>query len=307
MSGFKRAVRSKVWLKIGLSGPSGSGKTYGALRLARGLAGPDGLIAFADTENRSSQLYSDVTAFDVMDIAGPFEPKKLVAAIKDAVENGYKVFICDSQTHFWKWVLSTKEKLDLDPRSNSFTNWGKVKPFYQEMLDEILQAPIHIIACIRAKDEYVLEVKNGKTAPTKMGMGAIAEPGAEYEYTVVFDIGMGHHASASKDRTGLFNGETNMITEDHGKRLNEWLGTGAEMKPIEKPKPTAKEMITAWELPMPELDGLKKACRDKGSVLSDAMTEAIAELWAEGKPFTTVEFTEWLDAKPVPQTTEAAA
>lgn len=241
MSNFKRAVRSKVWLKIGIMGPSGSGKTYSSLLLAKGLAGTDGKIAALDTENGSLSLYADLAEVDVMDLPPPFEPKKAIAAINEAVEAGYRVLVIDSQTHFWKWILEYKENLDRQG-GNSFTNWGKAKPFYESFKAAILQSPIHIICCMRAKDEYVLEKNDrGKDSPKKVGMGAIAEPGAEYEYTTVFEVGMDHSATASKDRTSMFDGEFFKITPATGQRFLDWLDAGhGEMKaaaPDPEPEP----------------------------------------------------------------------
>lgn len=226
MSGFKRAVRSKVWLKVGLMGPSGSGKTYSALKLAKGLA-EGGKIAAIDTENGSLSLYADMVEVDVLDIAHPFEPKKAIAAIKEATEAGYRVLIVDSMTHFWKWILEYKESLDRSGGSQ-YTNWGKAKPFFEQLKDALNQCPMHVICCMRAKDEYAIEKNDrGKDVPKKLGMGAIMEPGAEYEYTLVFDIGMDHNATASKDRTSLFDGEFHKISEATGGRLLEWLAGGA--------------------------------------------------------------------------------
>ncbi|MBF0186198.1 MAG: ATP-binding protein, partial [Magnetococcales bacterium] len=39
-------------------GGSSSGKTYSALRLARGLVGPQGKIGVIDTENRRALFYA---------------------------------------------------------------------------------------------------------------------------------------------------------------------------------------------------------------------------------------------------------
>lgn len=231
---FQRASRKSVFLKIGIMGPSGSGKTMSAIRLACGLdaairaeTGKPGGVALIDSENGSASLYADSGEFDVMDVPPPFDPKKAIAAINAAVANGYNVLIIDSGTHYWKRILEIKEELDKQG-GNSFTNWGKVRPIYDELKDKILQSPIHIIVCLRAKDEYVLEENNrGKSQPRKVGMGAISEPGSEYEYTVVFSVGMNHKAETSKDRTKMFTNEIFLIDETTGKRFFDWLGSAS--------------------------------------------------------------------------------
>jgi hypothetical protein len=62
----------------------------------------------------------------------------------------------------------------------------------------------------------------------------------EYEFTVMLDIDMQHIASASKDRTGLFDGRYFKITTETGKTLLAWLDSGIEApKPEAKPEPEA--------------------------------------------------------------------
>lgn len=226
---FKRATRKKVFLKIGIMGPSGSGKTYSALLLAKGLA-DGGKIAAIDTENGSLSLYSHLAEVDVLTMQAPFEPKRAIEAINYAASNGYTVIVIDSMTHYWKWLLEYKESMDKQG-GNSFTNWAKVKPYFDALKTAMLQSNIHIVCCMRSKDEYVIEKnERGKDAPRKVGMGAINEPGAEYEYTTVFEIGMDHNATASKDRTTLFDGEFAKITAATGKRFLEWLNGGIEVQ-----------------------------------------------------------------------------
>lgn len=223
---FTKAERKKVYLKIGMMGPSGSGKTYSAILLAKGLA-KTGKIAVIDTENGSASLYAHLTGFDVCNIEPPFNPKKCIEAIDNAVAAGYAVVVIDSTSHFWKDILARKEALDR-AGGNSFVNWGKVKPMYELLKDKQSQSPIHLIACMRAKDEYVIEsTSSGKQAPKKVGMGAINEPGAEYEYTTVFDLGMDHFAQASKDRTSMFDDEVFKIDAKTGERFLEWLNGGS--------------------------------------------------------------------------------
>src|SRR5437773_10553727 len=53
------AERAGAHLLIQLFGPPRSGKTYTALRIARGMVGPQGRIAVLDTESGRARLYSD--------------------------------------------------------------------------------------------------------------------------------------------------------------------------------------------------------------------------------------------------------
>ena len=227
---FKPATRQAVKLKLGLMGPSGSGKTFSADRLAAGLC-PGGKIAFLDTENGSGSLYADRFAFDVMDMHQPFTVAKFMAAIDEAVKAGYDVLIIDSISAEWQELLSEKEMLDARG-GNSFTNWGAITKKHEDFKKAFLQAPIHIIACMRSKQEYVLQTNDkGKQAPVKMGMGAVQREGFEYECSIVFDIDMQHNAKASKDRSSLFDDTLFLITEETGKTIREWLMKGGEPVP----------------------------------------------------------------------------
>lgn len=224
MSTFTKATRKKAKLKLGITGPSGSGKTYGALRLAHGLATK---VAFIDTENGSASLYSDRFAFDVLDIAPPFTHDKFIQAIHDAVAAGYEAVVIDSASHFWEGILEFKNKLDARG-GNSYTNWNEAGAKFKTILDAVLQSPIHVICCLRSKMDYVLETNDrGKQQPKKVGLAPIMRDGIEYEFTTVFDVDMGHQAKTSKDRTGLFLDAIFQITEDTGKRLLDWMESGA--------------------------------------------------------------------------------
>jgi single-strand DNA-binding protein len=81
----------------------------------------------------------------------------------------------------------------------------------QEFYDRLLRSPMHIIATMRAKTEYVIDEVVGdggrvKKVPRKIGMAPVQRDGIEYEFTACLDIDLeGHTATASKDRTRLFN------------------------------------------------------------------------------------------------------
>ena len=224
MTQFKKAERSRVFLKLGVTGASGSGKTFSALRLASGLA-DGGRIAMIDTENRSASLYADRFDFDVLDLEPPYDHDKFVSAINAAVGGGYAVVVLDSASHFWEGILEFKSKLDARG-GNSYTNWSKAGEHFKEIVNAVLQSQIHVIACLRSKMDYVIEQSDrGKATPRKVGLAPIMRDGVEYEFTTVFDIDMAHQAATSKDRTGLFGDKVFQITEDTGKQILSWLGS----------------------------------------------------------------------------------
>ena len=237
MSMFQKATRQQVPLKLGITGPSGSGKTTAALRCMRGLVGPEGHIAFCDTENGSASLYAHLTDFDVVNMNPPYQVAKFLAVIKAAEEGGYAGLIIDTGSAEWQELLAEKEAMDARG-GNSFANWGAITKKHEDFLKAVRNARIHIILCLRAKQEHVQDKDaSGKTTVRKVGMAAIQREGAEYELTTVFDIAMDHNAKASKDRTGLFEGRLEPVTENTGREIAAWLATGAAPLPEPNPAP----------------------------------------------------------------------
>lgn len=235
--GFQKAKREQVWLKVLLSGASGSGKSYSALKLATGIASQCGSgIAFIGTEGSRNKYYADEFDYDLLELEEPFECEKYIEAIDVAVKAGYKVLIIDSMTHEWKWLNDVHDKMP----GNSFTNWGKLKPRHHKFMDKVLNSPIHIIATARGKDDWVLEDKNGKQVPKKVGMGQQQDKDISYEYTVSLMIAQDTHvASADKDNTHLFDGKFEVLSEKDGVRLYEWANKGDVPTPKkETPKST---------------------------------------------------------------------
>lgn len=244
MSTFQKATRKKAKLKLAITGSSGSGKTYGALRLASGMSSR---VAYIDTENSSASLYSDRFAFDVLDIAPPFNHEKFVDAIKLAVSGGYEVVVIDSASHFWEGILAYKDALD-KRGGNSYTNWNEAGNKFKGILDAVLQSPIHIICCMRSKMDYVLETnEKGKQVPRKIGLAPIMRDNIEYEFTTVFDVTMDHNTKTSKDRTGLFGDAIFQITEDTGKQLLAWLDKGEDAPVPPKPVTWTPEQTAEYK------------------------------------------------------------
>jgi hypothetical protein len=222
---FVKATKKKVKLKLAITGPGGSGKTMSALRLAHGMGGK---VALIDTENESASLYSDRYGFDVNNIKPPFTNEKFIEALKEAVDGGYDTVIIDSASHIWEGILDFKSKMDARG-GNSYTNWNEAGKKFKDVLDAVLQSPVHVICCMRSKQEYVLETNDrGKQVPRKVGLAPIMRDGIEYEFTTVFDVDMNHNAKTSKDRTGLFSDNIFQINEETGKQLTAWMDAGAQ-------------------------------------------------------------------------------
>ena len=274
--GFQKAKREQVWLKVLLSGASGSGKSYSALKVATGIAKECGSgIAYIGTEGSRNKYYADEFDYDLLELEEPFECEKYIEAIDAAVEAGYKVLIIDSMTHEWKWLNDVHDKMP----GNSFTNWGKLKPRHHKFMDKVLNSPIHIIATARGKDDWVLEDKNGKQVPKKVGMGQQQDKDISYEYTVSLMIAQDTHvASADKDNTKLFDGRFEVLTEKDGVRLYEWANKGEAPAPK---KETPKYTETAYD----SEDMLKSVKKEIISVCTELGGTKNADLMAVLKTY----------------------
>lgn len=255
--GFQRAQRQKVFVKLAITGPSGSGKTYSALKLAFGMGKK---VAMIDTENGSGSLYAHLGEYDVCPVGAPYQCKKYVDGIKEAVAGGYEVLIIDSLSHAWAGeggLLQKKEALDVHG-GNQFTNWAQITKEHEWLKTAILHAPIHIIVTMRSKQEYALqEDGKGRTKPVKVGMAPIQRNDVEYEFTTVFDLGMDHSALTSKDRTGLFDGNSEALSEKHGAAILEWLAGGVDAPPVSAPpaRPVPDPAPVSNGSPSPTLEG----------------------------------------------------
>lgn len=219
---LQTASRKKAKIKMGLQGPSGSGKSIGSLVTAFGICGDWSKIAVIDTENHSADLYAHIGSYNVLSLSAPFTPEKYIQAIEVCEKAGMEVVIIDSVTHEWENLIDYHSSL----QGNSFTNWSKVIPRHNDFVQKILQSNCHIISTIRTKQDYVLNEKNGKMVPEKVGLKSVQRENLEYEFTLVFDLDMKNHATASKDRTGLFFGKPEQkLSVETGKLIREWCNT----------------------------------------------------------------------------------
>jgi hypothetical protein len=78
----------------------------------------------------------------------------------------HPIFSTGQLIMLWENLLDYHSSLS----GNSFTNWNNVPPRHNAFVQKILQSPVHIIATIRTKQNYVLSEKIGKAVPEKMGL-----------------------------------------------------------------------------------------------------------------------------------------
>ena len=225
-----KSNRRKAKIKMALQGPAGAGKTYSSLLIADGLtSGEFSKVAVIDSENGSSNLYSDLGDFKVLTLE-KHSPEEYIQAIQLCEQEGMEVIIIDSITHAWEFLLDYHSSLS----GNSFTNWGKITPRQKSFIDKILNSKCHVIATMRTKQDYVLNQKDGKYVPEKVGLKAVQRDGVEYEFTVILDLDIKHFVTCSKDRTGLFMDKPEFqITRGVGRKIKEWCEQGVDLKSMQ--------------------------------------------------------------------------
>ena len=302
---LKQAQRSKAYLKLGMSAPSGGGKTLGALLIAYGLMKEKypkesdetrwGKIAIIDTENGSGELYvgkeianTKIGVYNAVTLTPPFEADKYTDAIELCREAGMEVCIIDSTTHLWSGQggLLEQQSNAAKRSGNSYTAWREVTPQHNRFVDTMLQTPMHIIATMRSKQEYVQEKddKTGKTTVRKLGLEPEQRKGMEFEFTTFFEINAEHEAFGSKDRTSLFDQKTFKITPAVGATLMQWLESGVDIG-------TQANVIAATthkvdkEAAMAKLKGdVIALCRELGGSKNEALMEVVKRYVPSGNP-----------------------
>ena len=230
---FEKAAREKSRLRLAIEGAAGSGKTMSALKLASGLGGK---IALIDTEVGSASLYADKFDFDVLELTAPFTPERFTEAIKVAEKEGYDIVIVDSITPEWQGeggCLEIQNKL-----GGKYTDWAKVTPRHNKFIASILGSKIHVIVTCRTKAVYNYDENSKKV--TKQGTAPIQREGLDFELTVVFSVNENHMATATKDRTSLFDGKDHVISDVTGRTLKTWMELGRTTEP-EPPTPPCDE------------------------------------------------------------------
>lgn len=239
-----KATRKKSKLRLNISGPAGSGKTYSALLMAKGLVGNWEKIAVIDTENGSASLYDHLGPFQALDLQQPFSPERYIEAIDICVKAGMECIIIDSSSHEWNGpggCIDTNERLAQSKfKGNTWSAWSQTTPRHDAFVQKVLQCSVHIITCTRSKMETVMtDDKKVK----KLGMKDLQRESWEYELTVSLNIDRDTHtATASKDRTELFEGlDPFVITESTGQKIKEWCEKGIDIKVVES-TPTPLEV-----------------------------------------------------------------
>lgn len=191
MATLKMAEKRLYKLRFLFDGETKGGKTLTALKFARALVGPDGMFGVIDSEGGKSRMYigsKDVGAFPLELLTDDCSPTEYIARMKYLVEGGCQALVIDSLSHAWVGPNGVIDQVDQwtarSTSKNSFTSgWSKGTPEHNKLIRAINHCPVHLLATLRVKSDYVVDSgPKGKSEPKKIGLAAVQRDGLDYEF-----------------------------------------------------------------------------------------------------------------------------
>lgn len=278
-------------LFVALIGGTNSGKTHSALRLARGIAGPKGKVAVADTEGGRTLHLKNHFAFDAVMMDPPFRPSRFAEVAKDAEDAGYDALVIDSFSMEWvglggvlDWQESEFKRLGGKDSARG-ASWIEPKKAHKAMVYALLQRRIPIIFSIRGEETFV--------PPSTKLFKAITNKAFPFEVTVSFrleaerkgyiDLTDPKSWKMEEAHQAIFrHGER--ISEEHGAALAAWAKGVAPSSPpppdiTQRPGPTSPRLWTAAKAKV-EADGLD-ALRRSMAAMRPPQVEYLETRWPE--------------------------
>lgn len=244
---FRTATKTQAKLRMALQGPSGAGKTYSALSIAKHLAPSMDKVAFIDTEHGSAEKYAgDFPGFQTAQITGNYHPQHFIDGLKMVAEAGFSVCVIDSLTHAWNGPGGFLELVDEEVKkmqakgwkADSFAAWKNLTPVYNRLIQAILSSPVHVIVCLRAKQEYEKVNENGKVSVKKVGMAPEIRDNFQFEMDIEGMMNMEHDFIVGKTRCPAIDGKIfNKPGKELADMLKTWLSDGAPA-PVIAPVPS---------------------------------------------------------------------
>ena len=240
---IEEAEREGARLVVGLGGVSGGGKTFTALQLAWGMANYDSRkVGLMCTENRRGRLYADalrdadgvVHKFMIGDLTPPFSPARYIEGIQAFVDAGVEVLVIDSVSHEWEGMGGCEDIAHApgrDGQAPKQPRWNDAKREHKAFMNAMLQSPLHIIACMRAREKVKLVKVNGKTEYEPQGVLPIQEKNFTFELTASLMLWNGGKSreiiKCPSELRGIFGtaGEwaEGYLTAAEGKALRDWV------------------------------------------------------------------------------------
>ncbi|WP_061138706.1 AAA family ATPase, partial [Caballeronia fortuita] len=257
---FELAEREGARIVIGLAGVSGSGKTRTGLELGHGLVrGDTSKIGFVCTENRRGRLFArvlkdadgNVKKFFIHDLYAPFSPQRYIDVIEGAANAGFEVLIIDSISHEWEGTGGCEEIANPPGSNLKISKWNDAKAEHKRFMNALLSSPMHIIACMRAREKTKMERVNGKTEYVPQGIQPICEKNFPFELTVsimMHDGGKQREVLKSHPDleaiVGTVGWHKGFLGYEHGAAIREWIDGGSQVDAEAQRARDSLQMVT---------------------------------------------------------------
>lgn len=265
----KPAVLTAVPLWVGIYGATGSGKTWSALRLATGMQRvTGGEIFMIDTEARRGLHYAKHFSFRHVEFAAPFSPLDYLQAVEHCVSKGARIIVIDSMSHehegpggVLEWQAAEQTRLaklwGTSEDKAKMSAWQAPKTARRRMINTLLQLPINLVFCFRAKEK--LKIIPGRP-PEPLGFMPIAGEELAYEMTATALLLPGANGVPTwssqepgenvmikrpeQFRALIASQEKKPLNEEIGEAMARWAkGDAAPQAPVAPSGPTPGELI----------------------------------------------------------------
>jgi hypothetical protein len=237
---IQKVQREGARVLVMLCGVSGCGKTYTAIQLAYGMANGDAnKVGFLDTENGRGKFYADTVPdpFLYGELKPPFSPARYIQAIEEFSKTGVEVLIIDSGSHEFEGIGGIQ---DIAEAGNpKLPNWNRAKGEHKKFMSALLNSPMHIILCLRAREKAKPERQfmdgREKTVYVDLGLQPITEKNVVFEATaslMLHDQGMRHDSiKVPAALQGILGRGEGYLNADDGKALRAWVDGAKQLDP----------------------------------------------------------------------------
>lgn len=252
---LRKATRQNIKPLVCFYSESGCGKTMSALLLARGFVGPTGKIGLADSESRRGELYADVIpgGYETVSFEPPFTPARYIQVQQAIVQGGAQIGIIDSGSHEWEGIGGVLDMAgENEQRSGKagLHNWKTPKLEHAKFVLSLLQSPIPLIICLRAKYKTRQIKENGKTAIVKDDYTTpIQADDFIFEMTAHAEILQDHSINLTKCSHPSLRKcfpEKGPISIEHGELLAAWCASAGKQNEVKPPAKAATTATRQW-------------------------------------------------------------
>lgn len=245
---IRKAERTKLKVKVGVSGLPNSGKTIGALKIAYGLCGDwNKVVVISSEPNKSADIYAhdlcqdDEHQYSIIDLVEgrDYSPEMYVKALRKAEEGNFEVVVIDSISHAWGEILESVDRAKKATEEAGGKVWGKEWMVegarHKIFIHELMTSNLHVImTCRQTEDVRMVDDGKGKQKRKTVGLKDVTKENWGHDLTLHFIIDAEtHEVTASVDRSHLFLDKEGLpfsfkIDESTGQKIKEWANIGID-------------------------------------------------------------------------------